>query len=78
MIEVPLIDRATPMTYDEWCERSEDIPMRLECYECARGFGVDPFGDAVPKREVKKLGPIAEARRDPTQTYVLTCGHTVI
>jgi len=29
-------------------------------------------------RRVVRLGPVAEARRDPTTTYVLTCGHTTI
>lgn len=43
------------------------------CYECG-GFD----GVTAPTRKVVKLGPIVERHRDPTQTYVLECGHTVI
>jgi hypothetical protein len=46
-------------------------PDTLPCYECMRQLG----RQKPPEVKVEKLGPIAEARRDPTQTYVLSCGH---
>ena len=57
---------------DEWLAYESSrgelamVPEQIECYQCGG------------KRTVVKLGPIAEAHRDPTQTYVLACGHTVI
>jgi hypothetical protein len=41
-----------------------------------------PVGAAYPlpfiTRKIVKLGPVVEQRRDPTQSYVLECGHTTI
>jgi len=48
-------------------------PDTMPCYECG-GFD----GVTAPDRAVVKLGPIVEARRDPTGTYILDCGHTTI
>jgi hypothetical protein len=44
-----------------------------ECYEC-RGFD----GVHCETRKIVALGHVVEAHRDPTQSYVLECGHTVI
>jgi hypothetical protein len=35
----------------------------------------DDFGFKYVLRRPVGLGPIAEAHRDPTQTYRLECGH---
>jgi hypothetical protein len=57
----------------------EHLPDPLVCYACSREAGRNVMDDAdCIRREVVKLGPIAEAHRDPTQTYVLACGHTTI
>jgi hypothetical protein len=56
-------------------------PEFLVCYECSRAAGIppDPLDlDGYIEHAVVRLGPIAEPHRDPTQTYVLSCGHTVI
>jgi hypothetical protein len=65
--------------YDAYCEQElarghlAFQPHELECYECG-GFN----GRDFVMRKVVKLGNVVEQRRDPTQTYVLDCGHTVI
>jgi hypothetical protein len=56
-------------------------PETMECYPCGREHllvQTDRFGLKFVPRTVVALGPIAEAHRDPTQTYVLECGHTAI
>jgi hypothetical protein len=50
--------------------RLAGAPEEILCYRCAGPEGV--------MRAVVALGPIADARRDPTQTYVLVCGHTML
>lgn len=63
---------AAEAAHDAWCDEQMErgelafAPEELECHVCKC------------RRPVAKLGRIAEARRDPTQTYVLACGHTVI
>lgn len=55
-------------------------PEEMGCFTCAREAGLDymaPDKD-LPQRKVVKMGPIVEAHRDPTASYVLSCGHTVI
>ena len=60
------------------------LPDFMECYECGR----NPLMLLTPRRlhegdlgfnyvwrKPVGLGPIAEAHRDPTQTYRLECGH---
>jgi len=67
------------MTEEEWDERQvargelAGAPDTMECYEC---LGFDGIHFIMQK--VVKLGPIVEAHRDPTQTYILECGHTTI
>lgn len=56
------------------------VPDEMECYDCGRHLPasicqVDGYGMRYFMRRVTALGPIAEAHRDPTQTYVLVCGH---
>jgi hypothetical protein len=51
-------------------------PDVMPCYECTRARKMD-LRDPI-MIQVKALGPIVEARRDPTQTYVLSCGHKTI
>lgn len=61
------------------------LPDFMECYECGHNVlirtltpGRIHVGDLDFKfvwRRPVRLGPIAEAHRDPTQTYVLECGH---
>lgn len=48
------------------------VPETMGCYACA---GYD--GSDGPERKVVKLGPIVNPQ-DPTQSYVLECGHTII
>lgn len=48
-------------------------PDTMGCYECG-GFD----GVTAPERKLIKLGPVIEQHRDPTQTYVLECGHLAI
>ena len=63
------------------------LPDFMECYECAR----NPLMLLTPRRIVRGefgikcvmrrpvgLGPIADERRDPTQTYRVECGHVVM
>lgn len=72
---------------DEWHEYElsrGDLamsPETLPCSSCTREAGRpnDVMDDSkCIQRRVVSLGPIAEAHRDPTQTYRLACGHTVI
>lgn len=70
---------------EEWMEYEEarghlaGTPEFLPCYECSRAAGVDVFDDsALIQHAVVKLGGVVEARRDATQTYILSCGHTTI
>lgn len=61
-----------------WCERQAargelaGCPETMGCYECGGYDGV-----TAPERTVVALGPVVN-RADPTQTYVLSCTHTVI
>jgi hypothetical protein len=54
------------------------LPDLMPCYECGREHLMvmtDSWGfKYVPRRPVG-LGPVAEAHRDPTQTYRVECGH---
>lgn len=49
-------------------------PDFIACYECA---GFPGHGVEVPVKRVVKLGAVV-GRQDPTQTYVLACGHVTI
>jgi hypothetical protein len=54
------------------------LPDFMECYDCGRQHLMvmtDDFGFKYVLRRPVGLGPIAEAHRDPTQTYRLECGH---
>lgn len=58
-------------------------PDEMECYDCGRHLPlricqIDRWGMPYFMRRVVGLGPIAEAHRDPTQTYRLQCGHSTI
>lgn len=59
----------------EYGESNHDsmIGELLECYNCAPP---DDFGSVT--RKVVAYGSVIEQHRDPTQTYKLECGHTVI
>jgi hypothetical protein len=80
--------------YEEWCAEQEargelaGTPESMECYKCgyhARDMN-EPYqtvnneigGYPFIMRKVVALGPIAEAHRDPTQTYKLECEHLAI
>lgn len=53
-------------------------PETLPCYDCTREAGLSVMDDeAVIRREVIALGPVVNPA-DPTQSYKLACGHTVI
>lgn len=70
------------LAYEAWqaeCEAEYErrgplagSPEEIGCYACA-GFD----GSDGPMRKVVKLGPIVN-RQDPTKSYVLECGHTII
>jgi hypothetical protein len=47
------------------------LPETLGCFECGG------FDGTAPERKVVRHGPVVD-RADPTQTYVLECGHTVM
>lgn len=69
--------------YEKEAARGElaGTPETLPCYECSRiaGVVIDPLNESnLIERKVVALGPIAEAHRDPTQTYKLACGHVTI
>lgn len=64
-----------PRAFDEYSMLMQGMPDRVECHACRRDAGL-PMEQA-PKREVVDLGPVVN-RADPTQTYVLKCGHTAI
>jgi hypothetical protein len=75
--------------YYEWMEERVQrlgaelamLPDKMECYPCGREHLIvetDAWGMKFVWRRPIKLGPIAEAHRDPTQTYVVECGHVVI
>ncbi len=49
-------------------------PETMPCYECGGFFNGKPDSEQ-PQRRVVALGPILEARRDPTSSYRLECGH---
>jgi hypothetical protein len=63
---------------EQWMEREigrgdlAGCPETIGCYECG-GFD----GVTAPERKLVALGRVVN-RADPTQTYVLACGHTVI
>lgn len=69
---------AEAAAYDAWCDKEMDRgdmafqPETLGCFECG-GFD----GHTEIPRRVVRLGPVVD-RADPTQTYVLECGHTTI
>ena len=77
--EWPDPERDEDPAYLAWQEAEDargdlaGYPDTLGCYECG-GFD----GVTAPERKLVKLGGIAEAHRDPTQTYVLDCGHVTI
>lgn len=62
----------------EYEERGElaGAPREMGCHPCHLAAGNQPELDdsKVVQRKVVKLGPVAGS--DPTQTYVLECGHT--
>jgi hypothetical protein len=74
-------DRAE-IAREYWEEQEEKrgelagTPTVMPCYECTRARGMD-VNDPI-MIAVKALGPVVEAHRDPTQTYVLSCGHKTI
>lgn len=47
------------------------VQMKLECYACSH------YREPYVTQWVAKSGPVVN-RADPTQTYVLACGHTTI
>jgi hypothetical protein len=57
-------------------------PEHLPCHACSReaGVRVEDWNDESKLiwQPVVKLGPVCEPLRDPTQSYVLACGHTII
>lgn len=63
------------MTEDEYYEKETArgelafAPEVADCFQCDR-FGVE--------KKIVALGPIVDARRDPTQSYRLECGHLTI
>jgi hypothetical protein len=59
-----------------WEEKGElaAAPDTLACYACG-GYKGDGKG---PERKVVAFGPIINKLADPTQSYELECGHTVI
>ena len=63
--------------YDAWCDRQEargelaGSPEEMDCYGCGGFDGVTKFS-----RKVTALGPVIGQGVDPTQTFVLECGHT--
>lgn len=62
--------------YEREATRGElaGAPDMLHCYECGGFTGRE---EDAPLRKVTKLGPVVN-RADPTQSYVLECGHTTI
>jgi hypothetical protein len=50
----------------------------LRCYLCEPDTNKRLDKDAGPLRGIVKAGPVIEAHRDPTASYVLTCGHVII
>lgn len=70
---------------DDWHAYEESrgalagTPEFLPCYTCTRSAGRNPMDDSqLIEHAVVRLGGVVEQRRDPTQTYVLSCGHTTI
>lgn len=69
---------AEEAAYEAWIEGEEargDLafePDSLPCYECGGFNGRDSVD-----QKVVRLGPVTGGA-DPTQSYVLACGHTVI
>lgn len=55
----------------DWDENDGIIGSEMVCYECGG------FSGKGPLRKVAKVGPTVD-RADPTETYVLECGHTTI
>lgn len=47
------------------------VPSQMKCYEC------EPLPGRYVWQSVVKFGPVGNPA-DPTQSYVLACGHTVI
>lgn len=73
--------------YDAYVSREEargelcGAPEKMPCPDCTKAAGRSWNFNAEylnEQRSVVKMGPVVEAHRDPTATYVLSCGHTVI
>ena len=47
-----------------------NLPHTMLCYECKVMDGIE--------RKVLREGPVTNLRQDPTQTYLLECGHLAI
>lgn len=81
-------ERAAEDAYYAEMQRRDDegrpypIDEMMECWECGHATPSDAkrddMGNLYILRKCVALGPITEAHRDPTQTYELECGHTVI
>lgn len=54
------------------------IGEMLPCYQCKPATDQDSEGWPCVLRKCVKLGYVAQQRFDPTQTYVLECGHVTI
>jgi hypothetical protein len=86
--------KAEDAYYEYMAERVERLgeelamlPDFMECYDCGRNplmlltpsrLVIRDLGFKCVMRRPVGLGPIAEAHRDPTQTYRLECGHGAI
>ena len=87
--DIPNLEEDTP-EYLAWVKAEEARgelafqPETLSCYHpgCTYSVGAvvkfDSSGFKYVERKVVALGEIVEPRRDPTQSYRLECGHTVI
>jgi hypothetical protein len=86
--------KAEDAYYEYMAERVERLgeelamlPDFMECYDCGRNplmlltpsrLIISDLGFKYVMRRPVKLGGIAEPRRDPTQTYVVECGHVLM
>lgn len=62
-------------------DERDGIGMLLACWDCTRAAGkeVPVLGDeGCEMRKVVRIGGVVASDFDPTQSYVLECGHTVI
>lgn len=77
--ELPCTELHYDLAGRPWCQNCEPTPQLVRCYVCHLEQTGKPAttDDEGPIRTVVSTGLVAQ-RFDPTVSYRLDCGHTVI